>query len=60
VAPGRYQYRTRAKILRFFDGLEWVEPGLVHTPLWRPEGPDDALLDHPPRAFCLAGVGQKP
>jgi hypothetical protein len=60
VAPGRYQYRSQAQILRFFDGLEWVEPGLVHTPLWRPEGPDDALLDHPARAFCLAGIGHKP
>jgi len=36
-APSRYQYRTLAKIRDFFDGLDLVEPGLVHTPLWRPE-----------------------
>ena len=59
VAPGRYQYRRRDQILRFFEGIDPVEPGLVHTPLWRPEGPDDTLLDQPARAFCLAGIGRK-
>jgi S-adenosyl methyltransferase len=23
----------------FFDGLEWVEPGFVPVPSWRPDGP---------------------
>jgi hypothetical protein len=55
-----YQYRGHAQIRRFFDGLELVEPGVVHTPLWRPEGPDDLLIDQPARAFCLVGVGRKP
>jgi SAM-dependent methyltransferase len=52
--------RTRAEIERFFDGLELVEPGLVHTPSWRPEGPDDVFLDSPDRALGLAGIGRKP
>ena len=37
--------RTHAQIQQFFDGLELLEPGLVRPPLWRPEGPDDVLLD---------------
>jgi hypothetical protein len=59
-APSRYQYRTLAKIRDFFDGLDLVEPGLVHTPLWRPESPQDLFVDEPQRAFCFAGVGLKP
>jgi S-adenosyl methyltransferase len=60
VSSSRYQYRTLAKIGRFFDGLDLVEPGLVRTPLWRPESPQDLLVDEPKRAFCFAGVGLKP
>jgi hypothetical protein len=52
--------RTRAGVLRFFEGLELVEPGLVYSPLWRPEGPDDIFLDQPGRALVFAGVGRKP
>jgi len=59
VTASHYQYRTLANIRRFFDGLELVEPGLVHTPLWRPEGAQDVLVDEPQRAFCFAGVGLK-
>jgi hypothetical protein len=51
--------RTRAEIELFFDGLELVEPGLVYTPLWRPEGPDDIFLDCPDRSLVLAGIGRK-
>jgi hypothetical protein len=59
-ARSRYQYRPAEKIERFFEGLELFDPGLVHAPLWRPEGPDDLLLDTPARAFCLAAVAHKP
>ncbi|MBU0703720.1 MAG: SAM-dependent methyltransferase [Chloroflexi bacterium] len=52
--------RSYAEILQFFDGLELVEPGLVQPPLWRPEGPDDLLLDQPERSLGWAGVGRKP
>ena len=52
--------RTRDGVLRFFEGLELVEPGVVHSPLWRPEGPDDVFLDQPGRALVFAGVGRKP
>lgn len=51
--------RTRAEIVPFFEGMELVEPGLVLTPLWRPEGPDDLGLDRPERGLCMVGVGRK-
>jgi hypothetical protein len=52
--------RSTGQIGRFFEGFELVEPGLVLTPLWRQEGPDDLLLAEPERAFTVAGVGRKP
>lgn len=52
--------RSRKQIARFFEGFELIEPGLVYTPLWRPEGQDDVLLDQPHRALTLAGVARKP
>jgi hypothetical protein len=52
--------RSKSEILQFFEGLELVEPGLVYVPLWRPEEPDDLLLDHPERSSGLAGVGRVP
>jgi hypothetical protein len=32
----QYTARTHAQVLRFFDGLELVEPGLVQVQEWRP------------------------
>jgi SAM-dependent methyltransferase len=52
--------RSYAETERFFDGLTLVEPGLVKLPLWRPEGPDDLLYDHPERVLGWGGVGRKP
>jgi hypothetical protein len=61
---GRSQIPTRmrsfAETERFFDGLELVEPGLVKLPLWRLEGADDLLYDHPERVLGWGGVGRKP
>jgi len=49
--------RTRAEILRFFDGTELVEPGLVELQQWRPgPGVEPAGGQIP----ALAGVGKKP
>jgi hypothetical protein len=32
----QYTPRTRAQVLRFFDGLQLIEPGLVQVQQWRP------------------------
>jgi len=50
--------RTHAEILRFFDGFELVEPGLVWANEWRPDASDD----QPGKlsAFNYGGVGRKP
>jgi hypothetical protein len=51
-------FRSRADILRFFDGFELVEPGLVRSPQWHPDSPQDVPSDT--RDFLgLAGVGRK-
>jgi trans-aconitate methyltransferase len=51
--------RSRAEILRFFDGFDLVDPGLVYIPQWRPDSPDD-VPDDPGKFWCWVGVGRKP
>jgi SAM-dependent methyltransferase len=51
--------RSRAEILRFFDGFDLVDPGLVYAPLWRPDSPADVPGD-PSQFGCLVGVARKP
>lgn len=48
--------RTREGIMRFFDGLEMIPPGLVDVCAWprQDEGPE------PERTIFFAGVGRKP
>ena len=36
ISHQQYTHRTHAEVLRFFDGLEMVEPGLVELRKWRP------------------------
>ncbi|MFG2194080.1 SAM-dependent methyltransferase [Streptomyces sp. NPDC048639] len=49
--------RSRAQVDRFFDGFEYVEPGLVSMPHWRPDTPPE---HEDPMAFTgFAGVGRK-
>lgn len=51
--------RPRAEILRFFDGFELLDPGLVQSPFWRPDSPADLPSD-PGRFWgLLVGVGRK-
>jgi hypothetical protein len=51
-----YHLRSPEEIARFFDGLELVEPGVVSTPLWRPDPSSSA-----PRGEMahFGGVGRK-
>ena len=48
-------FRSRAEVLRFFDGLDLVEPGLVPAPQWRPASDLEAASP----TVMWAGVGRK-
>ena len=48
--------RTRAEILRFFDGLELLEPGLVQVHRWRP---GVAAPGHDQEAADYCGLARK-
>ncbi len=50
--------RSHRAILRFFDGFQVVDPGLVYLPQWRPD-PADEVPENPDRYGNLVGVGQK-
>jgi SAM-dependent methyltransferase len=52
----KVQFRTHAEVSRFFDGLELLEPGVVHLPEWRPDEPVDP--DGPVTAMW-GGAGRK-
>jgi hypothetical protein len=49
--------RSREEILRFFDGFDLVDPGLVHVPLWRPD--QAGVPGDPGKFWVLAGVGRR-
>ena len=56
-ASAQLTMRSHAEVLRFFDGLELLEPGLVTAPQWRPDRdpePTDAEV------AIWAGVARKP
>ncbi len=47
--------RERAAIMRFFDGLELLEPGWVQPQQWRPE----PGAPGPPQVTAWCGVARK-
>jgi len=52
--------RTREEITGFFHATELVEPGVVLSPLWRPDpGEEPASDEQLPLYFGYAGVGRK-
>jgi hypothetical protein len=56
-ANPKYILRSRQQITNFFEGLDLVEPGVVSTPLWRPDLSSAELstgLDN------FGGIGRKP
>ena len=58
-----YWNRAPEEIASFFDGLEWVEPGFVSVPLWRPERPEGVttLNDNTPAPLDhFGGMARKP
>jgi hypothetical protein len=57
LAPEQATLRTREQILRFFDGLELLEPGLVQVHQWRP---GLAAPGHHQEAAGYCGLARKP
>ena len=57
LAPAKATLRTREQILRFFDGLELLEPGLVQVHQWRP-GLTAPAHDQQAAGYC--GLARKP
>ncbi|GAA1205338.1 SAM-dependent methyltransferase [Pseudonocardia alaniniphila] len=49
--------RTWDQIRRYYDGLEWVDPGLVYANDWRPTDPD--RVGGPWATVMVAGMGHK-
>jgi len=49
--------RTKAEIMRFFDGLEFLDPGLVQVHRWRPGVAAPEMGDEVPG---YAGLARKP
>jgi hypothetical protein len=56
TSAGSATPRSHAQILRYFEGFELVEPGLVPTGDWRPE-PDEPMLPKLPGVEGFSGVG---
>jgi hypothetical protein len=51
--------RSQEEITVLFAGFDLIEPGVVSTPLWRPEDPA-GLGPDAERSEIFAGVGRKP
>ncbi len=58
-ADSQVHPRTREEVTELFTGFDLVEPGVVSTPLWRPESPEDIGPDAG-HSDVYAGVGRKP
>jgi len=54
ISRQQYTHRSHAEVLRFFDGLEMVEPGLVELRKWRPTIETKRVTP----GWC--GLGRKP
>lgn len=49
--------RTRLELIRFFDGLELLEPGVVSSSLWRPT---PSIFGEPVEVVEYCGVARIP
>ncbi len=50
--------RTKADVEQLFDGYDLVAPGVVFTPAWRPDSPEDVGAN-PERSVIYAAVGRR-
>lgn len=57
--PNPMYFRPHEEVLRFFDGFELVEPGLVGCAFWRPSGPNDSCENDEMNTLAYGGVGRK-
>jgi predicted O-methyltransferase YrrM len=48
--------RSRQELVRFFDRVELLDPGVVSCSLWRP---DHSEVGNPTEVFHFSGVGRK-
>jgi len=55
MSQQQYTGRSRAQMLRFFEGMELVEPGLVRIEEWRPD--PGSVSDY--KSTAWAAVGRK-
>ena len=54
ISHQQYTHRSHAEVLRFFDGLHMIEPGLVELRKWRPTIESSRMTP----GWC--GLGRKP
>jgi hypothetical protein len=54
-AQQQYIGRDRAEMLRFFEGTDLIEPGLVRVEEWRP----DPVTDETGRSALWCALGRK-
>ncbi|MEU4536006.1 SAM-dependent methyltransferase [Streptosporangium sp. NPDC023825] len=57
LGRGEDASRRSEQVLRFFDGLELVDPGLVYVRHWRPDNP--LAAQGRDRTWTMGGVGRK-
>jgi SAM-dependent methyltransferase len=50
-----FRPRGYQEVLRFFDGFDLIDPGLVYVSLWRPDDPKEAVQAE--RIAAYGGVG---
>jgi hypothetical protein len=58
-ATSSAQNRTRSEVISFFDGLEFVEPGVVWLPQWHPDA-ETGMRDKPSQSMFWCGLARKP
>lgn len=54
------QVRNRTEVLRFFDGMQFVDPGLAVAHRWHPEPGSGPSLVTDSQVSMYAGAGRKP
>ncbi|MYW04049.1 SAM-dependent methyltransferase [Streptomyces sp. SID3343] len=54
------RFRERDEIAAYFEGLETVDPGLVHIAMWRPEEPVDEASLTVEQRLVVGAIARKP